>query len=209
MKRFFCTTLILISTIITVLPADAQVKFGLKVGTNIANATLNREFFDSENRIGFLIGPMLDVKMPILGLGLEFAAQYHVRHMQLTPTEETDMAGGVASLHTIDIPINAKWTLGNDNILSAYAATGPQMSWNIGGQQLKQVFDLGQYTMKSSYLSWNIGTGVTFLSNFRIGYTYNIAIGATALVDFHDAAGNLISGKLRNNTHQVFFIHFF
>lgn len=209
MKRLFCCLLIVITSYFAPPVADAQIKFGIKIGTNIASASFSKNIFSSGNRVGFIFGPMIDAKIPFLGLGIDAAIQYQCKYAQLDATSESGQTSGVPSLHTIDIPINAKWTFGSDNVVSAYAATGPQFSWNIGGESLNEIFDISQYQMHGSIFSWNVGAGVNFLKRFRLGYTYNIAIGATADVDLTDAAGDVIHGKLRNNTHQIFFTHYF
>jgi len=189
--------------------ADAQVKFGVKVGANVGNASINKDLFSSGNRLGIVFGPLLDAKIPIIGLGFDIAVQYSCKNSQLDANEETDLASGVASVHSIEIPFNAKWTFGDDDIISAYAATGPQIGWNIGGKNLRQIFEMQDYKIKKSLFSWNFGAGITFLSNFRLGYNYNIAVGATAEVDYENALGDIIHGKLRNNTHQIFLVHYF
>lgn len=194
------------------MPSNAmgQVKFGVKFGANMSRASFNKHFFDKENQVGFLIGPMLDVKVPILGLGLDLAVQYNNKKVQFeTDDRDLSMYHGYATLQHIEVPLNVKWTLGNDKVFSVYGATGPQFSWNINDQSLKQIFSTDQYTMRSSSFSWNVGAGFTFLRKLRLGYTYSIGIGETANIEFEDGWGNILDSKLKSNSHQFFVTYFF
>lgn len=209
MKRLVHIALLTFAWLMFTLPSDAQIKFGIKVGANVSKASINRRLFDSDNRLGFVAGPILDLKVPILGLGFDIAAQYNCRYAQLIASDGTNLVSGTPAIQTIEIPFNAKWTIGFDNLLSVYAAMGPQISWNVGGQSLKDILSINQYNMKDSFFSWNLGAGINFARSFRIGYVYNIAIGATAEVSVVQAVGGAINTKLRNHNHQFFIVHFF
>lgn len=209
LKSIFFSLLIFQTLLFVPANANAQIKVGIKIGTNVSKASINDKIFSSDNRAGFLVGPMIDVKVPILGLGFDLGVQYNCRYMQLDATEESGLVGGITNIHTIDVPLNAKWTVGNDKILSFYGATGPQISWNIGDQNLESILRTSQYTMRSSMFSWNIGFGATIVRKFRIGYTFNIGIGETADINIINELGDAVHGDLRNNSHQLFLVHFF
>ena len=209
LKNIIFLALILPALFFVSTNANAQIKVGIKIGTNLSKASINNRIFSSENRAGFLVGPMMDVKLPILGLGIDIAVQYNCRYLQLDAADGSGLNSGVPNIHTIDIPMNAKWTIGNDKILSFYGATGPQISWNIGGQNLKSILNANQYTMRSSMFSWNFGLGATIVKKFRLGYTYNIGIGETADINIIDELGEAVHGNLRNHSHQFFLVHFF
>lgn len=209
LKSIFFSLLIFQTLLFAPANVNAQIKVGIKIGTNVSKASINDKIFSSDNRAGFLVGPMIDVKVPILGLGFDLGVQYNCRYMQLDTTEESGLVGGITNIHTIDVPLNAKWTVGNDKILSFYGATGPQISWNIGDQNLESILRTSQYTMRSSMFSWNIGFGATIVRKFRIGYTFNIGIGETADINIINELGDAVHGDLRNNSHQLFLVHFF
>lgn len=210
MKKFIFITCLVLTAFMLPTSADAQVKLGLKFGANMSKSSFNNHFFDKENQVGFLIGPMLDIKIPILGIGLDLAVQYNNKKVQFeTDDVQLSQYRGYATLQNIEVPMNLKWTLGNDKIFSVYGATGPQFSWNINDQSLKQIFETDQYTMRNSAFSWNVGAGFTFLRKLRLGYTYNIGIGETAKIKFEDGYGNLIDSRLKSNTHQFFVTYFF
>lgn len=189
--------------------ADAQVKFGVRFGPNTSSASINRNLLSAENRTGFILGPTLDAKIPILGLGFDLSAVYDHRIVHLNANEESGMTSGTKTFKSLDIPLNIKWTLGNDKSFSVYGATGPQVSWNLDSQSLKGILDVSQYKMKNSYFSWNIGAGLTFLNMIRLSYNYNIGIGNTAEINFVDEMGEVVQGHIRNHTHQFFLTYFF
>lgn len=207
MKRI--TLLIAALLFLVTTDIDAQIKLGAKFGWNINKARLDQTLFASTNRQGFLFGPMIDCKIPFLGLGCDAALQYDYRKIQLDAPEESDNKSGVSKLHTIEIPFNVKWTIGNDKFFSVFAATGPQFGWNIGGRSLKRILDRDQYKMKNAIYSWNIGVGCTLLSNVRVGYTYNIGISENAEILYLNDFDNIVHTKLRNNTHQFYLVYFY
>ena len=113
------------------------------------------------------------------------------------------------TLHYIDMPINAKYTVGLSSLASVYVATGPQFSWNIGDRHWTPQYITQDWEIKKSEFSWNIGCGVTALSHLRVGYNYNIAIGKTAEITPLMVGGNAVKGKLKNNTHQISLTYLF
>lgn len=179
-------------------PANAQIKFGLKAGLNISKASLDADVVSADNRTGFIVGPMAEFTLPIVGLGVDAAILYDNKSVKVEDSKET--------LQYIDIPINIKYTLGLGSIAGVFATTGPQFSYNIGG---KKIFSQS-YSLKSSEFSWNVGAGVKLLGHLQIAYNYNIALGKTAEVNEEGALGtatnaiiDYIGNDLKNNTHQI------
>ena len=71
MKKIF-STLVIMACLLLAVPAQAQVKFGLKGGLDVSK--LDNKVGD--NTTGFFVGPMVDVTLPIIGLGIDVAALY-------------------------------------------------------------------------------------------------------------------------------------
>ena len=82
MKKLF-TLIILAAAACFAVPADAQVKFGLKGGLNITDMSFSSDVFDVSNRTGFFIGPTLKFKVPILGFGIDASALYDQREAKV------------------------------------------------------------------------------------------------------------------------------
>ena len=69
MKKLF-TTLVLLSAMLATTNAQS-VKFGVRGGLNITNMSFDNNVFDSSNRVGFYIGPTLQLGLPVGGLGVD------------------------------------------------------------------------------------------------------------------------------------------
>ena len=102
MKKIFSTLVIMVCLLLAV-PAQAQVK---------------------DNTTGFFVGPMVDVTLPIIGLGIDVAALYSQSGLDVN-NENSE------KLKSIEIPVNLKWTLGLGSTLGVYVAAGPQFGFSI------------------------------------------------------------------------------
>ena len=108
-------------------PAAAQsVKFGIVAGMSLNKLNFNGDGgrFDSENRYGWYIGPKLNIGLP-LGFGLDVAAQYSQRRMNLNDDASE-------TFKSIEIPLNVRYNIGLGSVASIYIATGPQFGFNVG-----------------------------------------------------------------------------
>ena len=99
-KRIAWTSMLTLALmLISALPAMAQVHLGVKSGVKLENARMGGDVIDSDNRIGSSLGLVLDVNIPIIGLGVETGAM-------LTRRSYGDNGH---KLHSIDIPVNARY----------------------------------------------------------------------------------------------------
>lgn len=197
MKKYF-STLAVVAALVFAVPAQAQLQFGLKAGLNVSKMKLDKDVVDANNRTGFFVGPMAEFTLPIVGLGMDAALLYDQKGVEM----EAEGVKVNDKLHYIDLPINLKYSVGLGSLASAFLATGPQFSFNVGG---KKIFK-EQYELKSSEFSWNIGVGAKLVKHLQVAYNYNIGLGATADVNEGTAASALwkaATGKLKNNTHQI------
>jgi hypothetical protein len=193
MKKIF-GVIALAAAFMFAVPAQAQLKFGVKAGLNVSKASIDKGVFSSDNRTGFFVGPMAEFTLPIIGLGVDAALLYDNKSVKVGAEGESVSS----TLHYVDIPINVKYTIGLGSLASVYGATGPQFSYNIGG---KSILD-GSYALNDSDFSWNIGAGVKLLGHLQVGYNYNIALGKTAEVKEAEAI-DFVGKSFKNNTHQI------
>ncbi|MBQ9363271.1 MAG: porin family protein [Bacteroidaceae bacterium] len=214
-KNVFMTAVLAVSFLFAV-PAEAQIKFGVKAGLNVNSVSLSNlgSNFSTDNRTGFFAGLQADVTVPFLGFGCDIAVLYNnkVSQYAYATTDEggnTVGAVGNTTLQYIDIPFNIRYNLGLSSAASLYLATGPQFSFNISGKSVQAAIDDTSWKFKDSEFSWNFGAGVTFLSHYRVGYNFNLACGKTAEINYKDAANQLVQGKLKNNTHQISLMYIF
>ena len=208
MKKNILSLAVLVAALCFALPSQAQVKFGVKAGLNVDNINLKDSYgsLKAKNRTGFFAGVTADVTIPLAGLGADIAVLYDNKVIGIE-----DGMGNEANktLHYIDMPINAKYTVGLSSLASVYVATGPQFSWNIGDRHWTPQNVTQDWEIKKSEFSWNVGCGVTALSHVRVGYNYNIAIGKTAEFDLLTTGVKGAKGKLKNNTHQISLTYLF
>lgn len=193
MKKIF-GVIALAAAFMFAVPAQAQLKFGVKAGLNVSKASIDKGVLSADNRTGFFVGPMAEFTLPVIGLGVDAALLYDNKSVKVGAEGES----ASSTLHYIDIPINVKYTIGLGSLASVYGATGPQFSYNIGG---KSILD-GSYALNDSDSSWNIGAGVKLLGHLQVGYNYNIALGKTAEVKEAEAI-DFVGKSFKNNTHQI------
>lgn len=215
MKKTFFATLALAFAMLFATPAQAQkLKLGVKAGLNINTFSFKNfgDNFSSTNRAGFFVGPQLDVTTPLAGLGFDIAALYEHKTMGYTFVNEEGVdCSAKKTLQYISVPLNVKYSLGLGSKLSIYAATGPQVSFNISGKNFGE--GLVNMRMKDADFSWNFGAGLTVLSHYRVGYNFNLGItdqfGSLQDVDGIASALGVAKGIGRSRTHQISFTYIF
>ncbi len=174
---------------LTVLPAQAQLKFGVKGGLNITSLSLSKDIAKSDNRTGFFIGPMAEFTLPIVGLGVDAAVLYSQSRAQMD--YKTNIADNLKSL---EVPINLKWTFGLGSLASGFIAAGPQFGWNVGNSSF--VEDAIQ--LKNNFTTFNVGVGAKFLRHFQAGVNYNFSLGKVGQIIDNE---NL--QKIKRKTWQI------
>ena len=138
MKKIFGAWIL--AMMFCVLPSNAQVKLGVKGGLNLSDISLSGSLFDnfrSGNHSGFFIGPMLDVNVPIIGIGVDAALLYN----QLGVNLKGDNQSNTIKEKTLQVPINLKYTIGLGRLAGFYLAVGPQWGFNIDNEKAKDVLN--------------------------------------------------------------------
>ena len=207
MKKNILSLAVIVAALAFAMPSQAQIKFGIKGGLNVDNINLKhaQANVSAKNRTGFFAGVTADVTIPLAGLGADIAVLYDNKVVGISDgVNEANK-----TLHYIDMPINAKYTVGLSSLASVYVATGPQFSWNVGDRSWKPANINQDWELKKSEFSWNVGCGVTALSHVRVGYNYNIALGKTAEITPLGIGTSAVKGKLKNNTHQISLTYLF
>jgi len=82
MKKIMSVLLVAICLVMAI-PAQAQLKFGVKGGLNLAKADFNKSDFKTDNFTGFFIGPMAELTIPVVGLGVYGALLFSQRGIRL------------------------------------------------------------------------------------------------------------------------------
>ena len=132
MKKIACMAAIA-AALLFATPAQAQFCWGIKGGVNVGNNDLTvlkdkEAAFNMDNYSGFFIGPKAELRIPILGLGVEAAALYSQKGMKLAE-------GETFKQNSFQIPLSAKYAFGLGNIANVFIAAGPEFGFNVGETQ--------------------------------------------------------------------------
>ena len=171
-------------------PAQAQFSWGIKGGVNLVNNDFSAlkgmtksEVMNKDNYTGFFIGPKAELRIPILGVGVEAAALYSQKGMVIDNNETFKQ-------NSFLIPLNVKYAFGLGNIANVFIAAGPEFGFNMGqtakvidniivGDDGVASGDIKAYVLEKSTLSINLGVGATLLNHLQVGINYNIPWGKT------------------------------
>ena len=143
-------------------PAQAQlIKFGLKGGMNFTKLDFDAKSVNEvkDNSTGFFIGPMAEIILPIIGLGIDGALMYSQRG------EEDYKQQG------IEVPVNLKYTIGLGSMFGFYLAAGPDFFFNF------KDIDLQNVEAKKTQVAINLGAGLKLLRKLQVGVNYQIPMG--------------------------------
>ena len=160
MKKVLSVLMVAVALMMAV-PAQAQlIKFGVKGGMNFSKLDTDvKSWYDAkESSTGFFIGPMAEVTLPILGLGVDGALMYSQR------------GSGEVKQEGLEIPVNLKWSFGLGSMLGAYLAAGPDFFFNFNDTSHEYM------KMEEAQVSINLGVGLKLLKKLQVGLTYQIPI---------------------------------
>lgn len=188
MRKLFCTIMV-VASVMLALPAQAQIKFGVKAGVNLNKASFSSDAV-SKNYTGFYVGPMAEVSIPFLGFGVDGALLYSQKGIDT----ETANASTVL-VKEVTVPLNLKYTLGS-SLLGLYFAVGPQFAFNLD----KNADDGNgghNYSFKTSNISMNFGVGVKMINHLQVSATYNVPCGKTADFEYNNTGKYLWNAKTK------------
>ena len=213
MRKIFTAAIVAATMLFSTSSAQAQVKFGLKGGLNVTNMSLNSEVFDADNQTGFFIGPIVKFTLPIVGLGIDASALYDQRDAKITVEDNGASVESKIKNQSINIPINLRYGVGLGSTASVYLFAGPQFGFNVGDKNQSIFKDMGEWRLKSSTFSVNVGLGAMLLSHLQISANYNIACGKTGETTVSSALGELAQSAAkkrgRANAWQIGLAYYF
>ena len=180
MKKVFSVLMVAVALMMAD-PAQAQlIKFGVKGGLNMTK--LDAEGLKSDNSTGFFIGPMAEITLPIVGLGVDGAVMFSQRGK-----DEFKQQG-------LEIPVNLKFSFGLGSMLGAYVAAGPDFFYNFKDLKVEG----GE--AKKAQVALNLGAGVKLLRKLQVGLNYQIPMGNSFEIENVD---------IKNKTWQVSLAYMF
>lgn len=162
--------LLLMVFIILMAPvANAQFRFGVKGGVNIAKVSFSEDVISPDNVTGFHIGPTIEIGGD--GLGIDAAVLYSQKGFEYNDNGINESIKN----DYIDVPINLKYKFSMIPIVKPYVAAGPYFSFRVAGDK---VWDIpgdvkGQIESKSFDTGLNLGIGAEVLRLLQVGVTYS------------------------------------
>lgn len=207
MKKLFTLIVLVVATYFAV-PANAQLKFGIKGGLNITDMSLSNDVFETSNRTGFFIGPTIKFTLPIVGLGIDASALYDQREGEVNvEADDNTLVSTRLKQKSINIPINLRYDIGLGSLAAVYLAAGPQFGFNVGDKNQSLYKDVAEWRLNTSNFSVNVGAGVMLLGHLQVGANYNIVCGKTGEITVLDGAESVLRG--RSNTWQISAAYYF
>ena len=170
------------------MPAQAQLKWGVKGGVNLAKVTFDKSDFRSDNMGGFFIGPMAEFTIPVVGLGVDASLLYSQKGVK-ADNDGVKQSG-------LDIPVNLKYTIGLGSLLGIYLAAGPDFFFDFKGNK-------NGYDKKKAMVGINVGAGVKLVKHLQIGFNYNIPLGKSGEVSIADGVSAIFKDDYKTKTWQI------
>lgn len=166
-KVFTVLTIAVCSLLMATTTARAQlIKWGVKGGVNVTKIDFDEGYKDK--MAGFFIGPMAELTIPVVGLGVDAALLFSQKGIK-ADTDATKQVG-------LDIPVNLKYTFGLGSAFGIFLAAGPDFYFDFKGEK-------DGVEKKKAQVVINVGGGLKLLRHLQLGVNYNIPIGDHFEVD--------------------------
>ena len=170
--------------------ANAQFKFGPRVGINVNSLHFNEKTFKDDNRTGFTAGLQAEFTVPVIGVGLDASLMYVRRNMEAIIDDDP------VTKHCdyFEIPINIKWKMNIPviaKLVKPYVLTGPSLAFMTSKKALTEA-----YKYKSVDTSWNVGLGLEFFSHLQLAAYYGIGLNNVV-----DKVSAIDATKIDGKTH--------
>ncbi|MBQ3732067.1 MAG: PorT family protein [Muribaculaceae bacterium] len=183
--------LIAILVMAAALPITAQVRLGIRGGVTVGKLHFDREVLNSDNRVGYTGGLVLDLNIPVVGLGAEVSAMYTRRNNRLTDGDR------IYKRHYLEIPVYARYRLtipGVDRFFAPYAFTGPNFAilFNENSDDYLR--------SRKTYVSWDAGVGADLFGHLRISAAYGLGITKAMSYINSEYNGDQVNGRDRHWT---------
>lgn len=166
MKRIISVLLVAVC-IGMAMPAQAQLKWGVKGGVNVAKVTFDDKLLKSDNMAGFFIGPMAEFTIPVVGLGIDGSLLFSQKGIKAD--------NDAVKQYGLDIPVNLKYNIGLGSLLGIYIAAGPDFYFDFSKN--KNIAPSVEAEKKGAQVGINVGAGVKLIKHLQIGVNYNIPLG--------------------------------
>lgn len=174
--------------------ANAQFKFGPRVGINVNSLHFNESIIKSDNRTGFNAGLEAEFTVPVIGIGFDASVMYVRRNAEIKDD------GDILKKHCdyFEIPINVKWKMNIPlvaKVVKPYLFTGPSFAFLTSKRAITEA-----YKYKSVDTSWNFGLGLEFFSHFQVSAYYGFGLNKS-IIPIHVPGVNTNATPIDGKTH--------
>ena len=175
MKNLKKSLLVLMIAIMGVASADAGLRFGIKLGTNVNHLSISnvKDNFAKNNRAGFTGGVLAEYMTPLLGFGFDLGVQYAYMNSSISDNK-----------NFIEIPLNLKYKFSLPvvgSFIAPYLFTGPSFDFKLDKNTINNM------KTKTFQAVWNVGLGLEFAKHLQIGASYGFGMNKIAemVIDSH------------------------
>lgn len=161
-------------TLISISTVSAQIKFGLKAGVDVAENKISKDVLNAHNRLGFQVGPTVQFKLPLVGLGVDAGLLYGYKDYKIRGKEEHVKLSNYSYLM---VPVQLKQTFSVLGLMGIYAKGGPYAEFKLGGGDFKfnqEGWD--KIKSKSFGVGLDFGIGVELVKKVEIGMNYRFKL---------------------------------
>jgi hypothetical protein len=210
-KRFLFS----LSLILASLTVHAQVSLGVKGGVDLAELTFKDDVFNSTNRMGWFVGPTLNIPIPLPGMSIDLSAMYSQRESKIdvyyspNGTSETRRMDALKTKQII-VPLALRYTISLGTNIKVFAFGGPQLGFLVGDEEQNLTDDNEAiWRLKKSAFSVNVGAGLG-LGRLQLSANYNVGVSKTGEVTWKTATQAVADGWNGNyNSWQISAAYYF
>ena len=150
--------------------ADAQFRFGPKVGLTVNDMHFNKSVLDADNQTGWTAGVMGEFTVPVIGLSAGLSAMYVRRNTKFLQEQ------GISKDNRdyIEFPLNVRYNFSIpvvNRVVLPYIGVGPSVSFLTSRKNIKDA-----YSNKSVDWAFNFGFGLRFLNHIDLNARYGLGL---------------------------------
>lgn len=173
-----------------------ELRWGVKAGMNFNKAPQIDNIFRSEARMGYHIGPMVELSLPIIPVSVDASLLFSNNSAELK--DATDAWNKVINTNFIELPINIKATVFSFSGINLMLIAGPSFSYLVSHnlKDLGTLNELGDFKTKRFAVGLNAGVGVQAFKFLQLTATYNATFADTyKFTSISDTARDFIKAQ--------------
>ncbi len=176
-KKIILVLTIVFGTILS-MPSFSQIRFGVKAGVDLDNATFNSNILNVKNLTSYQIGPSIEMMLPMpkVDFGIDVSLLYSDNRMTVENLVEGGETKDISNRYLM-LPLNAKLKLDLvSDVLKIYGLAGPYAGYLISGDKVdfSQIGD--DIKAKTFEGGLNFGLGIELINMIQVGVNYKVKL---------------------------------